>query len=170
MTIMHRKYLALEQYHYNNSGSDCWVSSHSHCYCSSLCTSCAPALIVIIYNLFRRKKKGHEWPRLMIISVSKAENKKKIVQICCLYRLQWVERATACSLDQISSTHKCSETNYFQGFNFHKFHNSTILYGIIYNFCGFCFHKFQKIACENRESYWPRNFSAICFSYVLHIV
>ena len=40
-------------------------------------------LIVIVYNLFRGKKKGHEWPRLMIISVSKAEN-KKMAQICCL--------------------------------------------------------------------------------------
>ena len=33
--------------------------------------SCAPALIVIVYNLFRRKKKGHEWPKLKIISASK---------------------------------------------------------------------------------------------------
>ena len=41
-------------------------------------------LIVIVNNLFRRKKKGHEWPRLMIISASKAENKKKMVQICYL--------------------------------------------------------------------------------------
>ena len=41
-------------------------------------TSCASALIeIVLYNLFRRKKKGHEWPRLMIISASKAENKKK---------------------------------------------------------------------------------------------
>ena len=48
-------------------------------------TSCASALIVIVlYNLFRRKKKGHEWPRLMIISASKPENKKKMAQICCL--------------------------------------------------------------------------------------
>ena len=34
-------------------------------------------LIVIVYNLFSRKKRGHEWPRLKIISASKAENKKK---------------------------------------------------------------------------------------------
>ena len=40
--------------------------------------SCASALIeIVLYNLFRRKKKGHEWPRLMIISASEAENKKK---------------------------------------------------------------------------------------------
>ena len=31
---------------------------------------------IVLYNLLRRKKKGHEWPRLMIISASKAENKK----------------------------------------------------------------------------------------------
>ena len=45
MTIMHRKYLAIEQYHYNyntvttitqhyhynNSGRDCSVSCHAHC-------------------------------------------------------------------------------------------------------------------------------------------
>ena len=47
--------------------------------------SCASALIeIVLYNLFRRKKKGHEWPRLMIISASKADNKKKMAQICCL--------------------------------------------------------------------------------------
>ena len=46
--------------------------------------SCAPALIVIVYNLFRGKKKGHEWPKLKTISASKAENKKKMAQICCL--------------------------------------------------------------------------------------
>ena len=38
----------------------------------------------IIYNLLRRKKKGHEWPKLKIISDPKAENKKKMAQICCL--------------------------------------------------------------------------------------
>ena len=48
-------------------------------------TLCASAFIeIILYNLFRRKKKGHEWPRLMIISASKADNKKKMAQICCL--------------------------------------------------------------------------------------
>ena len=41
-------------------------------------------LIVIVNNLFRRKKKGHKWPKLKIISASKAENKKKMTQICCL--------------------------------------------------------------------------------------
>ena len=49
--------------------------------------SCASALIEIVYiiqSLHWRKKKGHEWPRLMIISASKAENKKKMAQICCL--------------------------------------------------------------------------------------
>ena len=47
--------------------------------------SCASALIeIILYNLFRRKKKGHKWPRLTIISASKADNKKKMTQICCL--------------------------------------------------------------------------------------
>ena len=47
--------------------------------------SCASACIaMVLYNLFRRKKKGHEWPKLDIISVSKAENKKKMAQICCL--------------------------------------------------------------------------------------
>ena len=47
--------------------------------------SCASALIeMVLYNLFRRKKKGHEWPKLNIISASKAENKKKMTQICCL--------------------------------------------------------------------------------------
>ena len=30
------------------------------------------------------KKKGHEWPKLKIISASKTENKKKMAQICCL--------------------------------------------------------------------------------------
>ena len=34
-------------------------------------------LIVIVYNLFRRKKKGHERPKLKIISAPKAENNKK---------------------------------------------------------------------------------------------
>ena len=44
-------------------------------------TSCASALIVIVlYNLFRRKKKGHKWPRLMIISASKADNEKKMAK------------------------------------------------------------------------------------------
>ena len=33
--------------------------------------------VVIVNNLFRRKKKGHERPRLKIISAPKAENKKK---------------------------------------------------------------------------------------------
>ena len=41
----------------------------------------SPAVIdselVIVNNLFRRKKKGHERPRLKIISASKAENKKR---------------------------------------------------------------------------------------------
>ena len=47
--------------------------------------SCTSALIVIVlYNLFRRKKKGHEWPMIMIISTFKADNKKKMAQICCL--------------------------------------------------------------------------------------
>ena len=32
--------------------------------------------VVIVNNLSRRKKKGHERPRLMIISAPKAENKK----------------------------------------------------------------------------------------------
>ena len=32
----------------------------------------------------QEEKKGHEKPRLMIISASKAENKKKMAQICCL--------------------------------------------------------------------------------------
>ena len=47
-------------------------------------TSWAPALIVIVYNLFRRKKKGHKWPKLKIFSAPKAENMKKMAQICCL--------------------------------------------------------------------------------------
>ena len=34
-------------------------------------------LIVIVNNLFRRKKKGHERPRLKIISAPKVENIKK---------------------------------------------------------------------------------------------
>ena len=38
---------------------------------------------IIIYNLLRRKKKGHKWPKLKIISAPKAENKKKMAQICC---------------------------------------------------------------------------------------
>ena len=42
----------------------------------------------IIYNLLRRKKKGHEWPKLKIISAPKAENKKKMAQICCLEEVQ----------------------------------------------------------------------------------
>ena len=45
-------------------------------------------------HLFRRKKKGHERPKLKIISASKAEIKKKMAQICCLQRFQWVERVT----------------------------------------------------------------------------
>ena len=48
---------------YNNSGSE-----YSHCYCSASS---------LAYNFFRRKKKGHEWPRLKIISASKAENKER---------------------------------------------------------------------------------------------
>ena len=44
-------------------------------------TSCTSALIVIVLcNLFRRKKKGHEWPRLTIISASKADNEKKMAK------------------------------------------------------------------------------------------
>ena len=39
---------------------------------------------VIVNNLFRGKKKGHERPKLKIISASKAEIKKKMAQICCL--------------------------------------------------------------------------------------
>ena len=40
-------------------------------------TSCASALtVIVLYNLFKRKKKGHKWPRLMIIFASKADNKK----------------------------------------------------------------------------------------------
>ena len=31
----------------------------------------------LAYNLFRRKKKDHEWPRLKIISAFKAENKEQ---------------------------------------------------------------------------------------------
>ena len=52
---MRRKYLALEQYHcnnnnshyhYNNSGRDCCVSSHAHCYCSpSAHHALSPAVI-----------------------------------------------------------------------------------------------------------------------------
>ena len=42
----------------------------------------------IIYNLLRRKKKGLEWPKLKIISAPKAENKKKMAQICCLEEVQ----------------------------------------------------------------------------------
>ena len=38
----------------------------------------------IMYNLLRRKKKGHGWPKLKIISDPKAGNKKKMAQICCL--------------------------------------------------------------------------------------
>ena len=38
-------------------------------------------MIVIVNNLFRRKKRGHEWPKLKIISASKTENKKKMAQI-----------------------------------------------------------------------------------------
>ena len=53
ISIMHRKYLALQQYHnnyntvttinyhYNNSRRDCLASSHAYCYCSPLCASCA---------------------------------------------------------------------------------------------------------------------------------
>ena len=38
----------------------------------------SPAVIdSAVNNLFRRKKKGHEWPNLKIISASKAENKKR---------------------------------------------------------------------------------------------
>ena len=49
--------------------------------------SCATALIVtVLYQ--RRKKKGHEWPKLKIISDPKAENKKKMAQICCLWEVQ----------------------------------------------------------------------------------
>ena len=45
-------------------------------------TSCAD-LIVIVYNLFL-KRKGYKWPKLKIISASKAENKEMMAQICCL--------------------------------------------------------------------------------------
>ena len=31
-----------------------------------------------------QEEEGHEWPKLKIISASKAENKKKMAQICCL--------------------------------------------------------------------------------------
>ena len=44
--------------------------------------SCATALIVMV--LYTISKKGHEWPKLKIISDPKAENKKKMAQICCL--------------------------------------------------------------------------------------
>ena len=91
MTVMHKKYLRLEQYHYNYNNSHynntitiITVGVIADCYCSLLCPSSAPALIVIVYNLFRSKKKGHEWPRLTIISASKAENMKKMALHCCL--------------------------------------------------------------------------------------
>ena len=45
---------------------------------------CAAVIDSDSKNLFRRKKKGHERPRLKIISAPKAENKKKMAQICCL--------------------------------------------------------------------------------------
>ena len=68
---------------YNNSRCDCPTVIVVLSLISS--ASCATALIVmVLYNLFRRKKKGHEWPKFNIISASKAENKKKMAQICCL--------------------------------------------------------------------------------------
>ena len=38
----------------------------------------------VIDSDFRRKKKGHERPKLKFISASKVEIKKKMAQICCL--------------------------------------------------------------------------------------
>ena len=37
-----------------------------------------------IILFLQEKKKGHEWPKLNIISASKAEIKKKMAQICCI--------------------------------------------------------------------------------------
>ena len=34
----------------------------------------SPALIVIVNNLFKRKKKGHEWPMLKNISAPKSKS------------------------------------------------------------------------------------------------
>ena len=36
----------------------------------------SPALIVIVNNLLKRKKKGHEWPMLKNISASKSKSNK----------------------------------------------------------------------------------------------
>ena len=37
-----------------------------------------------IIKSLQEEEEGHEWPKLKIISASKAENKKKMAQICCL--------------------------------------------------------------------------------------
>ena len=50
----------------------------------SLISGASCPSVIVLYNLFRRKKKGHEWPMIMIISTFKADNKKKMAQICCL--------------------------------------------------------------------------------------
>ena len=76
MTIMHRKYLGTRAITTITVG----VTAES---------AVTPTVIVVLSlirfdsNLFSRKK-GHEWPKLKIISASKAENKKEMAQICCL--------------------------------------------------------------------------------------
>ena len=51
--------------------------------------------MVIVNNLFRRKKKGHERPKLKIISASKAEIKKKMAQIMLPIKIS-VSRESYC--------------------------------------------------------------------------
>ena len=82
MTIMHRKYC-------NTTATTITAgvtaeSSVTPTVIVALSAHHALSPAVIVNNLFRRKKKGHERPRLMIISASKAEKKKKMAQICCL--------------------------------------------------------------------------------------
>ena len=90
---MRRKYLALEQYHCNHSATTITVTITTITVGVTAVSAVTPTVIValsahhaivIVNNLFRRKKKGHERPRLKIISAPKAENKKKMAQICCL--------------------------------------------------------------------------------------
>ena len=48
-----------------------------------------------LQDSLQEEEEGHKWPKLKIISGPKAENKKKTAQICCLLKMQLLERVTA---------------------------------------------------------------------------
>ena len=48
-----------------------------------------------LQDLLQEEEEGHKWPKLKIISGPKGENKKKTAQICCLLKMQLLERVIA---------------------------------------------------------------------------